>query len=110
MGARSKADYAARRAGLDVFGGGGGANGPVTTGPFLDRFESVAPGSLGERSGIRAGDALDLRLVPPAARYWERNEQLAGVLIRLPLVRNGAVTWLTVKPEPYTQIPFWASS
>src|SRR5579862_2500458 len=66
----------------DVFGGV--VNAPVPTAPFLDRFESVVPGSLADRSGIRAGDALDLRLMPPAARYWERNELLAGVPIRLP--------------------------
>jgi hypothetical protein len=92
----------------DIFGSA--VYGPVTAAPFLDRFESVVPGSLAQRSGIRAGDALDLRLMTPEARYWERNELLAGVPIRLAIVRNGLVRWLTVRPEPYTQIPFWASS
>ncbi|HKE37009.1 MAG TPA: hypothetical protein VKB39_06235 [Candidatus Baltobacteraceae bacterium] len=92
----------------DVFGGA--VNGPVTEAPFLDRFESVVPGSLADRSGIHAGDALDLRLMAPEVRYWERNEFLAGAPIRLPLVRNGAVSWLSVKPEPYTHVAFWTSS
>jgi hypothetical protein len=92
----------------DIFGGA--VSGPVTAAPFLDRFDSVVPGSLANRSGIRAGDELDLRLMSPEARYWERNELLAGLPIRLPVVRDGAVRWLTVKPVPYTSIPFWASS
>ena len=92
----------------DIFGGE--PFGPVTTAPFLDRFDSVVSGSLAQRSGIRAGDAIELRMMTPEARYWERNELLAGRPIRLAIVRNGVVGWLTVKPEPYTQIPFWASS
>jgi hypothetical protein len=46
----------------------------------------------------------------PATRYWERNELLAGRPIRLAIVRNGVVRSLTVRPQPYTQIPFWSSS
>ncbi|MBV9646694.1 MAG: hypothetical protein JO043_04445 [Candidatus Eremiobacteraeota bacterium] len=82
----------------------------MTTAPFLDRFESVVAGSLADRSGIRAGDAIDLHRMTPAERYWERNELLAGKPLRLPIVRNGSVRWLVVTPEPYTQIPFWATS
>jgi hypothetical protein len=92
----------------DVFGSA--VSGPVPAAPFLDRFGSVVPGSVGDHSGIRAGDALDLRLMPPETRYWERNEFLAETPLRLPVVRNGVVSWLTVKPERYTQIPFWSTS
>ena len=60
----------------DVFGGA--VYGPSTAAPFLDRFDSVQPGSLAERSGIRAGDEIDLRRMTPEARYWERNEFLLG--------------------------------
>ena len=92
----------------DVFGGE--PFGPVTVAPFLDRFETVVPGSLAQRSGVRAGDAIDLRSIAPATRYDERNELLAGKPVRFAIVRNGVVRWLTVRPEPYTRIPFWASS
>lgn len=92
----------------DIFGGA--VYNPVTTAPFLDRFESVVPGSLADQSGIRAGDVIDLRLMTPATRYWERNELLSGRPIRLAIVRNGVERTLTVRPEPYTQIPFWSSS
>lgn len=92
----------------DIFGGA--VYNPVTAAPFFDRFSSVVPGSLADRSGIRAGDAIDLRFMPPPARYWERNELLAGKPIPLAIARNGKVRWLTVKPEPYTKIPFWSSS
>ncbi|MBV8148280.1 MAG: hypothetical protein JO092_04245 [Candidatus Eremiobacteraeota bacterium] len=84
-------------------------NGPVNPAPFLDRFDKVDPGTVAERAGIRSGDELDLRLMTPRERYWERNEQLAGVRLRLPIVRNGAVRWITVTPVPYTTIPYWAS-
>lgn len=92
----------------DVFGGVGIYT--ATTGPFLDTVESIAPGSLAQRSGMRAGDAMDLRLMTPETRYWERNELLAGRPIQLPIVRDGAVRRLTVTPEPYTSIPFWSSA
>ena len=92
----------------DIFGGA--VYNPETAAPFLDRFDAVVPGSLGDRSGIRPGDAIDLRLMSPSARYSLRNELLAGKPIALPLVRNGAMRWLTVRPEPYTRIPFWSSS
>jgi hypothetical protein len=92
----------------DLFGGS--VYNPVTTAPFLDHFDSVVPGSVAARGGIRAGDAIDLRLMTPATRYWERNELLAARLIRLPIVRNGAVRWLSLTPIPYTQVPFWQSA
>ncbi len=92
----------------DIFGGS--VYNPVTTAPLFDRFDSVLPGSLADRSGLRAGDAIDLRLATPATRYWERNELLSGRPIRLAIERNGAIRWLIVTPEPYTQIPFWSSS
>lgn len=92
----------------DIFGGS--IYNPVTKAPFYDRFESVVPGSRADRSGIRAGDAIDLRRMTPAARYWERNELLAGRPIRLTIVRSGGIRQLTITPEPYTQIPFWSSS
>jgi hypothetical protein len=81
----------------------------LTAAPFYDRFDSVVSGSLADRSGIRAGDAIDLRLMTPEARYWERNELLAARPIELPTVRDGRVRRLTVRPEHYTQIPFWAT-
>jgi len=92
----------------DVFGGE--PFGPVTAAPFLDRFETVVRDTPAARGGIRTGDAIDLRLVAPAARYGERNELLAGQPVRFAIVRNGVVRWLTLTPTPYTQIPFWASS
>ena len=92
----------------DVFGSA--VSGPVTSAPFFDHFDSVVSGSVGERAGIRGGDAIDLRLLTRATRYWERNELLAARPIRLAIVRDGTVHQLTVRPEPYTQIPFWASS
>lgn len=92
----------------DVFGSS--VSGPVTTAPFLDRFDSVVSGSLADRIGIRAGESIDLRRMTPEARYWERNELLAARPIDLAIVRGGAVRRLSVTPEPYTQIPFWASS
>lgn len=91
----------------DIFGGE--PYGPATSAPFLDTFAAVVPGSLAERSGIHALDAIDLNRMTPEARYWERNELLAGKPIRLAIVRGG-VRWMTVTPEPYTEIPFWASS
>lgn len=90
----------------DIFGGS--VYDPITVAPFLDRFQSVVPGSLAQRSGIRAGDAIDLRVMRPAARYEERNELLATRPITLTIVQNGLVRTLTVTPEPYTHVPFWA--
>lgn len=92
----------------DVFGSA--VSGPVTTAAFLDRFDSVVAGSVADRTGIRAGDSIDLRLMSRESRYRERNELLAAKPIRLAINHNGIVRWLTVRPEPYTQIPFWASS
>ena len=92
----------------DVFGSA--VSGPVTTAPFFDRFDSVVSGSVAERNGIGVGDAIDLRRMTSDARYWERNELLAARPLRLAIVRNGTVRQLTVGPEPYTQVPFWASS
>ncbi|MBV8725123.1 MAG: hypothetical protein JO350_07315 [Candidatus Eremiobacteraeota bacterium] len=92
----------------DVFGGE--PFGPVAAAPFFDRFETVIPGSVAAHSGMRAGDALDLRLMSAAARYGARNELLSGKDVRFAVVRNGSVRWMTLKPEPYTRVPFWASS
>ncbi len=92
----------------DIFGGS--VYNPITTAPFLDRFDSVVPGSLADGSGMRAGDAIDLRRMTRAARYWERNELLAGQPIALRIVRNGAERTLIITPVPYTRIPFWSSS
>ena len=92
----------------DIFGGS--VYNPITAAPFFDRFSSVVPGSLADRSGIRAGDAIDLRRVTRAVRYWERNELLAGQPIALAIVRDGLEKTLIVRPEPYTRIPFWSSS
>ncbi len=92
----------------DLFGGE--PFGPVTSAPFIDTFGSVVPGSVGDRAGIRGGDAVDLRRMTPAERYWERNELLAGKPIRLAIVRGSTIRWVTLTPEPYTRIPFWTSS
>ncbi len=89
----------------DVFGGS--PFGPVTEAPFLDRFDSVVPGSLAEHSGIRAGDVVDLRSMTPQARYWLRNEWLVATPIALPIVRNGVTRSITVTPGPYTQTAFF---
>ncbi len=92
----------------DAFGGSVYA--PVTAAPFLDRFASVIPGSVADRSGIRTGDAIDLRLMTPAARYQERDEMLAGVPVRFPIVRDGALRFVTITPERYTQTAFWRTT
>lgn len=89
----------------DLFGGA--VYNPATTAPFLDTFQTVVPGSVVDRAGIRAGDAIDLRRMTPEARYWERNELLAGKPMRLAIVRNGTLGWVTVTPETYTNIPFF---
>lgn len=89
----------------DIFGGS--PYGPVTVAPFFDRFESIVPGSLAERSGIRAGDAVDLRAMTPATRYSLRNEWLMGRPVTLPIVRNGVVRSIVVTPGPYTLTAFW---
>lgn len=91
----------------DLFGGS--VYGPMTTAPFLDTFQGVIPGSIVGHSGIRAGDAIDLRRMTPEARYWERNELLAGKPMHLPIVRNGTLRWVTVTPEPYTGIAFFTT-
>lgn len=92
----------------DAFGGE--PFGPTTTAGFVDTFGSIVPGSVAARNGIRVGDAIDLRRMTPEDRYRERNELLAGVPLRLPVVRNGTIRMLAVTPEAYTRIPFWASS
>lgn len=89
----------------DLFGGA--VYNPTTTAPFLDTFQTVVPGSVADRSGIRAGDAIELRRMTPEARYWERNELLAGKPMRLPIARNGTLRWVIVTPETYTNIPFF---
>ena len=92
----------------DLFGGS--VYDPATTAPFLDHFDAVVPGSVAALGGVRAGDAIDLRLMTPETRYWERNELLAARPIRLPILRNGAVRWLTLTPIPYTHVLFWHSA
>jgi hypothetical protein len=89
----------------DIFGGS--LSTPITRAPFLDAFEAVVPGSVADRSGVRPGDAIDLRAMTPQARYWLRNEPLAGMPMRLPIMRNGVLRWLTVTPEPYANIAFF---
>src|SRR5215831_7355867 len=69
---------------------GGSVYNPVTTAPFVDRFDSVTLGSVAQRVGIRAGDAIDLRRITPEARYRERTgEPLAGKPLRLAMIRDG---------------------
>ena len=87
---------------------GGSVYNPVTTAPFVDRFESVTPGSVAERSGIRPGDSLDLRRMTPDARYHVRTgEPLAREPMRLAIVRDGVERFTTITPQPYVQTAFW---
>ncbi len=92
----------------DAFGGE--PFGPVTSSQFVDTFQTIVPGSVAARSGIRAGDAADLRRMTPEDRYHLRNELLAGEPMRLAIMRGGKTQMLAITPEPYTKIPFWASS
>jgi len=92
----------------DIYGGSVYA--PVTVAPFVDRFESVVPGSVVQRAGIRAGDEIDLRLATPDVRYHERDEQLVDSPMTLAIVRDGITRRLTITPEPYTKVLFWRST
>lgn len=89
----------------DLFGGS--VYVPTTVAPFVDRFDTVTPGSVAQRSGMRAGDEIDLLRMTPAARYYVRNELLANKPIQLAVRRDGVERVVTVVPEPYTQTPFW---
>lgn len=87
---------------------GGSVYNPVTIAPFTDRFDAVTPGSVAERSGIRAGDSIDLLRITPSARYRERTgEPIRGEPLRLAIVRDGTERYITVTPEPYIQTLFW---
>ena len=92
----------------DLFGGSVYA--PVTVAPFVDRFETIVPGSVVERGGIRVGDKVDLRQATPDVRYHERDEQLARVPMTLAIVRDGVSRQVTLTPEPYTDVSFWRST
>ncbi|HLI96578.1 MAG TPA: hypothetical protein VKT72_10900 [Candidatus Baltobacteraceae bacterium] len=92
----------------DAFGGE--PFGPVTSAQFVDTFRTIVPGSVAARSGIRAGDAIDLRRMMPAERYGLRNELLTGKPMHLALTRSGKTRMLAITPEVYTGIPFFASS
>lgn len=92
----------------DLFGGSVYA--PVTVAPFIDRFETVVPGSVVQRAGIRAGDEIDLRRVTPDVRYRERDEQVVGSPMTLSIVRDGVMRAINVTPSPYTDVLFWRST
>ncbi|HLJ84782.1 MAG TPA: hypothetical protein VKT51_11460 [Candidatus Eremiobacteraceae bacterium] len=89
----------------DLFGGS--VYDPPTIAAFLDRFDAITPGSVTQRSGIQPGDEVDLLRMTPAARYYERDELLAGKPIQLALRRGGVERVVTLTPVPYTTTAFW---
>jgi hypothetical protein len=73
---------------------------------FVDRI-AVRVGSPAFASGLRTGDFVDLRLLPPAQRFRMSNYRyFPGEVLRVPVEQNGSVRWFTVAAQ-HRQLP-WA--
>ncbi len=72
-----------------------GLSGTPTAVAFVDRLV-VRPGGAAAESGIRTGDLLDWRRLPPAVRFRLYYGARVGEPLALPVVRNGVGRTVTV--------------
>ncbi len=72
-----------------------GLSGTPTAVAFVDRLV-VRPGGAAAESGIRTGDLLDWRRLPPAVRFRLYYGARVGEPLALPVVRNGVGRTITV--------------
>jgi len=72
-----------------------GLSGTRTAVAFVDRLV-VRPGGAAAESGLRTGDLLDWRRLPPAVRFRLYYGARVGEPLALPVVRNGVGRTVTV--------------
>jgi len=72
-----------------------GLSGTPTAVAFVDRLV-VRPGGAAAESGLRTGDLLDWRRLPPAVRFRLYYGARVGEPLALPVVRNGVGRTVTV--------------
>lgn len=82
--------------------------------PFVERIAAIDPRSPAERAGLRVGDTLDLRELPPEDRIRLALTLSAAAFpshtsVTLPFRRNAHRLAVTLAPQAYTAGAGWAS-
>jgi hypothetical protein len=79
---------------------------PSTT-AYVQRIESIDPGSPGETAGLRVGDLLDTRALTPAERLRFFAGEPVDVRIVLPIQRGNERRSIALTPWHLTESAFW---
>jgi hypothetical protein len=92
-----------------ILSGYTGANIATSGATFIDRVTSVDPGSPAEKSGLRAGDTVDVRDLSRSDRLRWHNEALVGETLNLPVLRDGKRVTISIYVDKYFawSAPFW---